>query len=86
MLAICFGGIDRVVEDVQRAVGGVADPDFLLVRRQADAVAGAAVPLDRALLEALHLDAVQHLARLQVADLEAEQAVDVDVAQRLARR
>ena len=28
-------------------------PDLLLVRRQADAVAGAAVPLDRALLEAL---------------------------------
>src|SRR5262249_49638505 len=55
---------DRGVEDVHLAVGGVAHPDLLLVRREADAVAGAAVPLDGALLEALHLDAVQHFARL----------------------
>ena len=73
----------RRVEDVQAAVGAVGQPQLLLVRRQPDAVAGAAVPLDRALVVAGDLDAVQHLAGRDVADLEAEQAVDVDEAQRL---
>ena len=53
------------------------------VRRQADAVARAAVPLDRALLVALDLDPVELLAGREVADLEPEQIVDVDVAERL---
>ena len=86
MLATCFGGITRGVEDVHGVVGAVGEPELLLVRRQPDAVAGAAVPLDRALLEAGHFDAVQHLAGLQVADLEAEQLVDVDEAERLGAR
>ena len=37
-------------------------------------------------LKPCDLDAVQLLAGLQVADLEAEQLVDVDVDQRLRRR
>ena len=46
-------------------------------------VTGAAVPLHRPLLVALDLDAMQLLAGPDVADLESEQLVDVDVAQRL---
>ena len=55
MLAICLGGLTRVVEDVHAPVVGVGDPDFLFIRRQAHAVAGAAVPFDRPLVEALQL-------------------------------
>jgi hypothetical protein len=43
------------------------------------------VALHRPLLKARDLDAMQHLPRLDVADLEAEQIVDVDEAQRLLR-
>ena len=74
MLVDLLGRHHRGVEDVDPLVGGVDDPELLLVGRQADAVARAAVPLDRALLEALHLDPVERLARGQVAHLEAEQA------------
>src|SRR5262245_41088386 len=42
----------RGVEDVDMAVGRIADPDFPLVGRQANAVARAAVPLDRSFLKA----------------------------------
>src|SRR5438105_4667659 len=42
------------VENVHAAVGGITDPNLLFVRRVADAVAGAAVPLDHALGEPLH--------------------------------
>ncbi len=69
-----LGRHDGRVEDVQPTVGGVGEPELLLVGRQADAVAGAAVPLGRPLLEALHLDPIQLLARDQVADLEARAA------------
>ena len=44
---------DGRVEDVHPAVERVGQPELLLVGRQADPVAGAAVPLGRALLEAL---------------------------------
>ena len=64
-------------------VVAVREPQLLLVRREADAVARAAVPLHRALFEPGDLDAVQHLARLHVADLESEQIVDVHEAERL---
>src|SRR5262249_35635438 len=62
----------RGIEDVQGAVVRVTDPKLLLVRRQADAVARAAMPLDRPLLVTFHLHPVQNLSPLQVADLEAE--------------
>src|SRR6266542_5133298 len=70
---------------MKTGVGGVADPDLALVGRQANAVAGAAVPLHLALLEPLYLDAMQFFAAGEVADLEAEQAVDVDEAERPRR-
>src|SRR6185295_13815606 len=73
----------RRVEDVQAAVGAVREPDLLFVGREADAVARAAVALDRSFLVAGHLDAVQHLARPQVPDLEAEKLVDVYESERL---
>src|SRR5262249_55239738 len=73
----------RQVEDVQPAIVGVADPGLGLVRREADAVAGAAVPLHGALLVALNLDALEYLAARQVGDFEAEQLVDTDVCARL---
>src|SRR5262249_46552968 len=53
----------RGVKDVQHAVGAVTEPDLFFVRRQADAVAGAAMPLDRALLVAIDLEPVELLAR-----------------------
>src|SRR5262245_42523336 len=69
----------RVVEDVDRAVVTVAQPQFRLVRRQADAVAWTPVPLDGPFLVALDLDTVEHLAGRHVTDLEPEQLVDVHV-------
>ena len=76
----------RRVEDVHLLVGAVGEPQLLFVGREADAVARAAVPLDRSLLEAGDLDPVQHLAGLDVADFEAEQVVDVDETKRLRAR
>jgi hypothetical protein len=71
------------VEDVHALVVAVHDPDFFLVRREADAMTRTAVPLDRAFLHALNFDAVEHLARADVADFKAEQVVDVDEDERL---
>src|SRR5262249_55577112 len=51
-----------VVEDVNHLVKRVDDPDFGLIRRQADAVAGAAVPLGRPFGDARNFDAVQFAA------------------------
>jgi hypothetical protein len=69
----------RHVEHVHQAVVAVRQPEFRFVRRQRDPVARAAVPLHVALLEPGYFDVLQHLPRLQVADFEAEQVVDVDV-------
>src|SRR5206468_6996795 len=63
-------------------VGAVAEPKLALVRRECDAMAGAAVALHGALCVALDLDAVEQLARPEVADLEAEQIVHVREHQR----
>ena len=71
------------VEDVHGLVVGVGEPQLLLVGREADAVARTAVPRHRAFLESRDLDAVQLLPGPQVADLEAQQVVDVHVAARL---
>ena len=86
MLATCRGGIVVASKTCSVLLAASDDPDFLLVRRQADAVARAAVPLDRPLLVALHLDPMELLARGQVAHLEAEQAVDVHEAEGLRAR
>ena len=83
MLADLLRRHHRRVEDVHPAVGRVGQPELLVVGRQADPMAGAAVPLGRPLLKPRHLDAIQLLARLQVAHLEAEQLVDVHEAERL---
>ena len=84
MFIPCFGGITVASKMWMRLLHAVRQPELLLVRRERDPVARAAVPLRRPGLEALHLDAVQLLPRLDVADLEAEQAVDVDEHQRVA--
>ena len=74
----------RRVEDVQPAVGAVRQPQLLLVRASAPMPwLGQPWRLTGPLAKPVHLDAVQHLAGAQVADLESEQVVDVDEAQRL---
>jgi hypothetical protein len=60
----------------------VDDPHLALVGRQADAVAGTAMPLDSACLETGDFDTVQLLFRRQVSDLEAQQIVDAHVSSR----
>src|SRR5262245_54430097 len=75
---------DGIVEDVYLLVERVHDPDLLLVRRQADAVAGAAVSLHRPLLRPLNFHSMELLAGRQVADLKAETLVDVHIDERLS--
>ena len=48
----------RGVEDMNETVGAVAKPDLFLVRGQADAVAGAPVPLHFTLFIAFDLYAI----------------------------
>ena len=84
MLATCFGGMCVASKTCRRLLAASVSHSSLLVGREADAVAGAAVALHRALLESLHLDPMQHLAALEIAHFEAEQLVDVHKAQRLA--
>ena len=79
-----FGGvvdrvaaIARVVPDVPRAVDRVCDPDFAFVRGHPDAVA-VPFPLPRV---AGQLHALDHLAGFDIANLEADEIVDVDVNQ-----
>ena len=74
----------RRVEHVHAAVGGVAYPDLLFIRCDPDAVTRTAVAFGNALLKTLHLNAMQHLARLQVAHLKAEQIIYICEHQRLA--
>src|SRR5262249_28428075 len=62
----------RGIEDVDVAVCRVADPDLFLVGREANTVAGAAVPFNRTFLVAFDFDSIQLFAALQVPDLEAE--------------
>src|SRR4029079_5394838 len=64
-----FGRVLRRVEDMDAGVVGVGDPDFRLVGCQANAVAGAAVPLHRPRRVPLDLDAPELLAGRQVTDL-----------------
>src|SRR3954447_12278709 len=70
-----------VVEDMQPLIGGVANPDFLFVRRQTDAMARAAVALDHALFKPLNLHAPDDLAGFQIGDFVAEQLIDVDISE-----
>src|SRR5262245_11953470 len=67
------------------AVRRIAPPALLFIRWQADAVTGTAVACDRTLRKAFDLHAMQFLAGLQVANLETEQVVHVDIAQRFSR-
>src|SRR5262249_48592802 len=66
-----------IVPDLPGAVHRIGDPDLALVGRHADAVAVAfAFPRVAGKLHAL-----DHFSRLDVADLEADQIVHVDVDQ-----
>src|SRR6185436_4448959 len=79
-----LGWHHRRIEDMDAFVVPVREPQLFLIGREADAVARAAMALHRPFLESGDLDAVQHLARLDVADFEAKQIVDVDEAERLS--
>ena len=79
-----FGGQRCDIVDVHLLVEGIADPDFLLVGREADAVAGATVSFDWSLLEASHFHAMQLLAGHDVTDFKPEQFVHADEAERLS--
>src|SRR5262249_47630023 len=69
---------------MDRAVGAIGDPQLLFIRCQSDAMARAAVALDRALLVTLDLDAVKLLAGRDVPYFESEQAVDIHEHQGVA--
>ena len=77
-----FGRLDGDVEVMHVLVVAVDDPDFLFIRREADAVAGAGVALDRPHREALHFHAMQHFTGDEIASFKPEQAIHVYVAQR----
>src|SRR5262249_60315838 len=62
----------RGIEHMDTAVRRIAQPNFLLIGCQADAMTGAAVAFDWALGNSLDLHAVQLLAGLQVANLKSE--------------
>ena len=69
---------------MDEVVGAVGQPEFLFIGSQGDAVAGAAVALDRALLVALHFHAVEHLAGPDIAHFKPKQLVYVYEAERVA--
>ena len=62
----------------------VCQPEFLLVRRQSNAVARASVPFGRALFNSLHFDTMQHFAGRQVADFKPKQVVEINKTERPA--
>src|SRR5947209_7951038 len=76
-----LGRHHRGVEHVDVIVGTVRHPQFLLVRRQRDPMARAAVAFHRTVFESLNLHAGQLLAGLDVADLEAQQSIHADKAE-----
>src|SRR5437870_7039595 len=51
------------IENVHAAVGGVTHPDFFFIWSQSNAVARAAMALRQSLLEPLHFNPIQFLAR-----------------------
>ena len=71
-------GHDGGVEDVQCVVGAIRQPEFFFIGSQGDAVAGAAVALQRTGLVIGDFDAAKKLAGVEVADFEARQIVYVD--------
>ena len=68
----------RVVEDEELLADLIADPDFLLVGRQARAVRAVGNQF-AARLHVVRPDAMRHLARLQVHDIEADMLAEADV-------
>src|SRR5205823_811205 len=60
----------------------IDDPDFLFVGRKADAMARAAMALDRSFLNALNLGAVEFLVSRQITDFKAQAFVDADIGPR----
>lgn len=80
---ICFGGDTVLSKTCIALLWPSLTQTSVLVRRQPDAVARAAVAVDRTLLVTGDLDVVQFRAGRDVVDLEAEQVVAVDVAARL---
>src|SRR6185437_2099174 len=81
------GGLLRrhhgVVENVDRAVVAVGEPEFFFVVRERDAVGGAAVALHGAFLITLYFHVIELLAGFDVADFETEQIIRIDVDQRI---
>ena len=83
MVAICLGGITVASKMCSRLFGPSDSHSSRSSGVRPIPWLGTAVPLHRPLLEARDLDAVQHLAGAQVADLEPEQIVDVHETERL---
>lgn len=77
-----FGRHNGVVVKMHAAVVGVGEPDFFFVGSEADAVAGATVAFGRADFEIGDFEAVKFFSGGDVADFEAEQAVEIHVADR----
>jgi tRNA(Ile)-lysidine synthase len=75
-----FGRGCSRVEYLHGFAGGIGDPNFAFIGREADAVAGAAV-FASAAFAAGDFDAMELFARAQIADFEAAQAIDVDVTE-----
>ena len=77
-----FGRQHRGIKDVHAAVVRVRQPELFLIRGQAHAMAGAAMPLGRPGFKSFHFDAVQDLAGGQITHLEAKQIIHVNKAER----
>src|SRR5262249_2366874 len=72
------------IKDMNPLVERGGEPEFLFVGVGPEAMTRAPVALGRPGLVPLHRHAAKALARLQIADLEAEQLVDVDEAEGLS--
>ena len=64
------------------AIGGVAEPDFLFIGSQGNAVTGTTVQFNRAFLKAGHFHALNALPRGEVSDFETQERV-VQMKQRV---
>ena len=67
---------------MQPGVVRVGQPEFLLVRRQSNAVTRAPVPFGFAFMVSLHFDTVQHFAGRQVANFKSKQVIYINKAER----
>src|SRR5690606_36144140 len=75
------GRHDSIVEYVQTLIVSIAQPNFRFIRRESNAMARTTVPLHRSLFKSPHFHAMQHLPRGNIADLESEEIIHIDITQ-----